>query len=145
MVIYGTTLIPLAKELSEADPGIVSPFYADDATFDGSERRSAQLIKLLMKKRTDQGYFSEPDKSLLISDTPGQEEEAKREFAVEGLALNFVNGSWYLGAYLGPQEELETWVKPQVEAWAHGVRFLGKISPSVTPCRSEGGYRMVLL
>ena len=47
---------------------------------------------------------------------------------MEGLTLNFVSGSRYLGAYLGPQKELEAWVKPQVEAWAHGVRFLAKIS-----------------
>ena len=42
--------------------------------------------------------------------------------------MNFVSGSRYLGAYLGPQEDLEAWVKPQVEAWAHGVRVLGKIA-----------------
>ena len=46
----------------------------------------------------------------------------------EESALNFVSGSRYLGAYLGPQEELAAWVKPQVEAWYHGVRVLGKIS-----------------
>ena len=42
--------------------------------------------------------------------------------------MNFTRGSWYLWAYLGLQAELEAWVKPQVEAWAHGVRVLGKIS-----------------
>ena len=81
-----------------------------------------------MKRGADQGYFPEPAKSLFISDTPGQEEAAKREFAKEGLVLNFVSGSRYLGAYLGPQAELETWVKPQVEAWAHGVKVLAKIA-----------------
>ena len=55
-------------------------------------------------------------------DNPGQEEAAKREFAKEGLVLNFVSGCRYLGAYLRLQKELEAWVKPQVEAWAHGVR-----------------------
>ena len=67
-----------------------------------------------MKRGTDLGYFPEPAKSLFISDTLGQEEAAKREFAKEGLCLNFVSGSRYLGAYLGLQEELEAWVKPQV-------------------------------
>ena len=47
---------------------------------------------------------------------------------MEGLTLNFIHGSRYLGVYLGPKKELEVWVKPQVEAWAHGVRFLAKIS-----------------
>ena len=30
-----------------------------------------------------------------------------REFALEGIDLNFAGGSWYLGYYLGPQEKLE--------------------------------------
>ena len=47
---------------------------------------------------------------------------------MEGLTLNFVSGSRYLGEYLGPQKALEAWVKPQVEASAHGGRVLGKIS-----------------
>ena len=128
MVLYGITLAPLSKELRVADLWLFSPFYADDAAFDGSERRSAQLLKLLMKMGPHRGYFPEPAKYLFISDTPGQKEAAKREFSIEGLTLNFVSGSWYLGAYLSPQEELEAWVKPQVEAWAHGVIVLGKIS-----------------
>ena len=59
-----------------------------------------------MKRWPDQGYFPEPAKSLFISDTPGQEKAAKLEFAKEELSLNLVRGSRYLGAYLGPQEEL---------------------------------------
>ena len=39
--------------------------------------------------------------------------------------MNFVSGSWYLGAYLRPQEELEAWIKPQMVSWAH---VLAKIS-----------------
>ena len=65
---------------------------------------------------------------LFISNTPDQEEEAKRDFVAEGLEINFVSGSSYLGAYLGPQENLAAWVIPQVEAWDHRVRTLGKIA-----------------
>ena len=81
-----------------------------------------------MKRGPNRGYFPNKAKSLFISNNPGQKEAAKREFSKEGLCFNFVSGSWYLGAYLGSQDELEVWVKPQVEAWAHGVRVLGKIS-----------------
>ena len=81
-----------------------------------------------MKRGPDQGYSPKPAKSLFILDKLGQEEAAKRKFAKEGLVLNFVSGSWYLGAYLGPWDQLEAWVKPQVEAWAHGVRVLAKIA-----------------
>ena len=127
MVLYGITLVPLTEELRAADPGLLSLFYADDAAFDGSTRRSTQLLKLLMKRGADQGYFPEPAKSLFILDTLGQEKAAKREFAAEGLTLNFVSGSRYLGAYLGPQAELVAWVKLQVEAWAHRIKVLAEI------------------
>ena len=126
--LYRITLVPLVKGFRAADPGLLSPFYADDAAFNGLARRSAQLLKVLMKRRVDQGYIPEPAKFLFIFHIPGQEEAAKREFAVEGLTLNFASGSRYLGVYLGPQEELEAWIKPKVEAWAHGVIVLGKIS-----------------
>ena len=35
MVLYGITLFPLAEELRAVDPGLLSPFYEDDAAFDG--------------------------------------------------------------------------------------------------------------
>ena len=43
MVFYGIILVPLAEELRSADPGLLSPFYADDAAFDGLARHNAQL------------------------------------------------------------------------------------------------------
>ena len=116
MVLYGITLVPLLEKFRVKDPGLLSPFYADDAAFDGSELRSAQLIKLLMKRGTSRGYFPEPAKSQFISDTPGQEDAAKGGFTKEGLFFNFVSGNIYLGAYLGMQAELEECVNPQVGA-----------------------------
>ena len=81
-----------------------------------------------MKRGPDRGYFAGPDKYLFILDTPGQDEAATRECAVEGLTINIVSGSRYLASYLGLKEKLEAWIKPQVESWSHRVRVLGKIS-----------------
>ena len=44
MVLYGITLVSLDEELRVADPGLLSPFYADDAAFDGSAQQSAQVL-----------------------------------------------------------------------------------------------------
>ena len=55
MVLYGITLVPLDEELRAADSGLLSSFCADDAAFDGSERRSTQLLNMLMKRGPDQG------------------------------------------------------------------------------------------
>ena len=74
--------------------------------FDGSACTSAQLIKLWMERGPDRGYFSDLAKLLIIVDMTNHKEAAKMEFVVEWLDLNLVGGNWYLGAYLGPQEEL---------------------------------------
>ena len=78
VVLYGITLVPLAEELRAADLGLLSSFYKDDVAFDGLERQSAQLLKLLMKMVPDQGYLPEPEKYLFILDTLGQEEAVRR-------------------------------------------------------------------
>ena len=127
MVLYKITLAPLDEELRAAYPGLLSTFYADDAAFDYLAQLSEQLLKLLMERGPEMEYLPKTVKSLFISDTPGKEEAVRREFAAEVLALNFVSGSRYLGAYLFPQEELDVWEKPQVEAWTHRVRVSGKI------------------
>ena len=38
MVLYGITLATLTEELRYADPTLLSPLYANDATFGGSAR-----------------------------------------------------------------------------------------------------------
>ena len=62
MVLYDITLIHLDEELRAADPGLLLIFYADDVVFNGSVRRVAQLLKLLLKRGPDRGYFYEPAK-----------------------------------------------------------------------------------
>ena len=65
-----------------------------------------------MEREPYRGYFPKLAKSLLVSETLGLDGEARREFAVKGLVLNFVSVSRYMGVYLGPQDQLEAWVKP---------------------------------
>ena len=81
-----------------------------------------------MDQGPNRGYFPEPAKSLFIAENPEDEEATNREFDRSGLNLNYVGVSRYLGAYLGPKEELEAWVRPKVEAWYHMVCNLAKIA-----------------
>ena len=53
-------------------------YYADDAVFEGLERQSAQLLKMLMESGADWVYFPKPAKSLFLLDTPGQDEATRR-------------------------------------------------------------------
>ena len=85
MVLYGITLVSLAEELRAADPGLLSSFYADDAALERSARRSAQLLKLLMKRGLDRGYLPEPAKSLFILNTRGRRRQRSRNLQKKGL------------------------------------------------------------
>ena len=42
--------------------------------------------------------------------------------------ITYVGESRYMGAYLGPREELEAWVHTKLEAQAYRVRTLSKIA-----------------
>ena len=106
MVLCGITLVPLEEELRDADPTLLSPFYADDAAFDGSARRSVEQLHLLMDLGPEQGYFPDMAKSLFIADNPEEKEVARLEFEQAGLHINYVDGSIYLKSCLGPMEEL---------------------------------------
>ena len=48
------------------------------------------------------------------------------------LHLTYIDVSRYMGAYLGPREELEAWVRPKAEAWVQGVRTLDKTANQYT-------------
>ena len=48
IVLYGVTLFLLAEDLRDVDPTLLFPFYANDAAFDGSAKRSAVQLHLLM-------------------------------------------------------------------------------------------------
>ena len=106
MVLYGITLVPLEEELWDVDTNLISTLYTDDAAFDGSERRSASQLCLLMNEGTDQGYFPEPAKSLFIAKKPKEKEAARQEFERVGLHLTYIYASRYLWTYLGPREDL---------------------------------------
>ena len=56
MVFYGINLAPLEGQLRAVDSEMLSPFYAYDAVFDGSQRKSAQLLKMLMNRGPDHKF-----------------------------------------------------------------------------------------
>ena len=57
MFLYDITLVPLSEKLRDAYPTLISPFYADDAAFDGLTQRSAAKQTLVMDWEPDRGYF----------------------------------------------------------------------------------------
>ena len=108
-ILCGITLVTLAEDLSVSHPGIIITFYLENAAFDRSAQRSAQILKLLLEREPDREYFPELAKSLFIASSLNQEEAEKREFKSEGMQLKFVGIILYLGDYLRPRK-----------GWRHG-------------------------
>ena len=84
-----------------------SPFYAEDAAFNESARRSTAQLQPLMSWGTDRGYFPNLANSLFIADRPEDEDAARQDFMRVSLNINYLDGSQYLGTYLRTREELE--------------------------------------
>ena len=80
MVLYGITLAPLVEELRDADPALLSPFYANDVAFYRLTWRCAAQLILLMDRGPNKGYFPELSKTIFIEDNPEEKEAAKKEF-----------------------------------------------------------------
>ena len=78
IVLYGIILVPLEDELRDVYPSILSPFYANNAVFDGLARWSAAHLCLLMDWGPDQGYFPDPAKSLFIPDNLEDKETVRQ-------------------------------------------------------------------
>ena len=93
MVLYGIILAPLADDLRDADPTLLTSFYANDAAFDRTERQCVVQLKLLMDLGPGRGYFPKTDKSLVIADNSEGEEAERRKFEQAGINLNYVGGS----------------------------------------------------
>ena len=66
------TVVPLAEDICAADPGLLSPFYADDATFDGFGTTYCIVTKTVDEEGAGLGLLPERAKSLFILDTPEQ-------------------------------------------------------------------------
>ena len=88
MVLYGITLVTLVEELRDADPTILSLFYANDTVFDGLVKRSASQLRLLIYRGIDRGYFLETAKLRFIADKTEEKEAVRRTFERVGLHLN---------------------------------------------------------
>ena len=62
MILYGLALLPLAKAMREEDPGVLQPWYPENAAMRGTSRHNTKLLHALMKKGPHHGYFPEPEK-----------------------------------------------------------------------------------
>eukprot|EP00957_Ditylum_brightwellii_P043932 3333101-Ditylum_brightwellii.AAC.1 len=69
MIGYGITLVPLAEQVTALEKEVITPFYADNECVDGPVRCNARIVKVLVERGPDSGYFPEPEKSYMCAIT----------------------------------------------------------------------------
>ena len=70
MVLYGINIFPLTEDMRDEDTTLLSPFYINVDLFDGSLRRSAAQLRLMMDRGPHLGYFYKTVKYLFNSIQP---------------------------------------------------------------------------
>jgi hypothetical protein len=66
MLLYGVSLLGLAKDLWKSQPTVLQPWYADDFSLYGRATEVASLFNRLCQKGPSVGYFPAPAKSWAI-------------------------------------------------------------------------------
>jgi hypothetical protein len=121
MVLYGLALAPL----TQTHPEVVHAWYADDGQLQGRSSRVAAAMIDLQRLGPERGYFSEPAKIIFVcypEDRPGAEER------VQAFGFKFVDGSPYVGGFLGSEAALSEWLESQIAQWVRGVKPLAKVA-----------------
>ena len=67
ILIYGNFLVALEVDIQVVYLAHIAPFYAYNASFDGSTWINVQLLQLLLERVPDLGYFPESDRLIFIA------------------------------------------------------------------------------
>jgi hypothetical protein len=107
MVLYGLTLVPLAAMIN-------------------LQRLAAMIdIQHLGPERPQWVYFPEPAKSIFVCNP---ENWPGAEGRLEAFGFKFVDGSQYVGGFLGSEAALSKWLEAPVAQWVRGVESLAKVA-----------------
>ena len=67
MMIYAIAVLPLIQALADQDK-LIQNWYADDSTYCAKLSRLWKWFDNLFKMGPDYGYYSEPQKTILVDD-----------------------------------------------------------------------------
>mgnify|MGYP006186617991 CR=1 FL=1 len=127
MILYGVSLLSLAEDLRESQPGLLQPWYADDFSIYGRASQVASLFNRLCAKGPSVGYFPAPAKSWAIC-PKRVEGNAKAILDAAGLPVKWSRGQRYVGGFIGSSRMQERWLQPMVQKWVGGVERLAKVA-----------------
>ena len=125
MITYVIGVLPLIRELREANPRVTQPWHADDARAGGTFAKVQAHFQDLQVKGPARGYYPEPTKSILVV-TPWNVARAEDHFL--GMGIWVVTGHRYLGGFLGDGSSEKEWLGTKVEGWIESISTLAGVA-----------------
>ncbi|KAL7462173.1 hypothetical protein ACHAXS_002561, partial [Conticribra weissflogii] len=129
MILYGLALTPLIERVHTKHSSIflsenfLDPWYADDATIVASVSDTIIIVQAIQTLGPIYGYYIQPEKSFHICSS-SQISKSKPLFDAANLHFQYVEGTRYLGSYIGEKDFFPTWIKPQIQTWVSAVQDL---------------------
>ena len=115
MISYVIGVLPLIQELWDAHPSVTQLWYTDNAGAGGSFGNILVHLKDLQVRGPPRGYFTEPSKTILVV-APRNMDRAKEFF--RGFRITVVNGSRYLGRFIGDRDADTMCLDERAQGWA---------------------------
>ena len=124
MAMYAVAITPFIRSLK--DDEIKQVWFADDATVGGGLAGLRRWWDLIVEKGPAYGYNPNPTKTCLVA----KEENidmAKKVFQGTGISMT-EEGKRHLGAAIGTQAFVESYIKRKVSEWVNAVECLSSIA-----------------
>ena len=126
MPMYAIAVKPLINQMEEDN--VKQVWFADDATAGGNLTHLKAWWDRLSEKGPDSGYHPNPSKTSLIV-KEGKLLEAKQVFEKSGVSIT-VEGKKHLGAAIGTNTFIESYVTNKVSGWVSEIERLSQIAES---------------
>jgi len=125
MLLYGLALVPLARNIRDAVPEAVQPWYADDGAMAAKASKIGQAFRMLQVQGPRRGYFPEAEKSIVLC-TKANEGALRR--ALQDFNFRYAEGHRYIGGFIGTEELRKEWIFDKVVEWVYGVQQLAMVA-----------------
>ena len=124
MAMYAVAITPFIKSLE--DDEIKQVWFADDAAAGGGLAGLRRWWDLIVEKGPAYGYYPNPTKTCLV---PKEEniKMAKKVFQGTGISVT-EEGKRHLGAAIGTQAFVDSYIKRKMSEWVNAVERLSSIA-----------------
>ena len=127
MVMYAVAMTPLIHRLK--DNAVKQVWFADDATTGGNLVNLKEWWEHIVNIGPDYGYYPNSMKTWLVVIKEEKEIDAATLFKETGVSIT-VEGKRHLGAAIGKQIFIESYVQRKVSEWVGEIESLSSIATS---------------